>query len=332
LNRPLTRPDKRKPAELLRYDEGVKFSPAIVALYAISAFAQVPAVPVAGTPQLAPPPAPAPAEPNKIILTIGDRKITEAEFNNLVEALPDQYRAYARGPGKRAFAEQLVQVQVLSDQAMKEKLDQDPKMKMTLTYQRDTVLASAAFAQLQNNLKVDDAAVEKYYNDHKSEFETLKARHILIRVKGAPMQGAPGKPELTDEEALAKAQEIRKKLVGGADFAALAKAESDDTGSATQGGELGEFHKGMMVPPFEEAAFAAKVNDFSEPVKTPFGYHVIQVESHVTKPLAEAKPDIEKKLRPDLARASVENLAKSAKVVMDDSFFGPATAAPAAPK
>jgi parvulin-like peptidyl-prolyl isomerase len=83
----------------------------------------------------------------------------------------------------------------------------------------------------------------------------------------------------------------------------------------------------MMVPPFEEAAFAAKVNEVTEPVKTPFGYHVIKVESHVTKSLADARPDIEKKLRPEIARTSVENLRKDATVQMDDGFFGPAPAA-----
>ena len=79
-----------------------------------------------------------------------------------------------------------------------------------------------------------------------------------------------------------------------------------------------------MVPPFEAAAFAAKVNEITEPVKTPFGYHLIQVQSHVTKSLAEVRADIEKKLRPDLARAEGEVLRKGATVQMDDGFFGPA--------
>jgi parvulin-like peptidyl-prolyl isomerase len=71
------------------------------------------------------------------------------------------------------------------------------------------------------------------------------------------------------------------------------------------------------------------VNEITEPVKTPFGYHLIKVESHVTKSLADSRPDIEKKLRPELARTAVENLRKGATVQMDDSFFGPATGAAA---
>jgi parvulin-like peptidyl-prolyl isomerase len=187
------------------------------------------------------------------------------------------------------------------------------------------------FENLQSTVKVDDAAVEKYFNEHKSEFEVVKARHILIRVKGAPMQAIAGKPELTDEEALAKAQAIRKRILGGEDFATVAKAESDDAGSGAQGGDLGEFRKGMMVPPFETAAFAAKVGELTEPVKTPFGYHVIKVETHTTKSLADARPDIEKKLRPELASQSVAALRNSTTVQLDDSFFGPAAPSPVPP-
>lgn len=321
---------------VLRYDGRVKFSTAFLAFSFISGLlAQVPAPPPAAAPKppslLTPAPKAAPADPNKVVITIGDQKITEAQYDALVNALPAQYQPYARGAGKRQFAEQIVQLKLLSQEAEKQKLDQDPKLKEQMAFQRENILAGAMFQNLQENVKIDDAAVEKYYNAHKSEYEMVKARHILIRVKGAPMQAPAGKPELTDEEALAKAQEVRKRLVAGEDFATVAKAESYDTGSAAQGGDLGEFRKGMMVPPFEQAAFAAKVGDITEPVKSPFGYHIIKVEAHTTKTLAEAKPDIEKKLRPDLARQSIEAMRTNANVQIDESFFGPPAPAPAVP-
>jgi len=287
-------------------------------------------MPKAVTPPASAPAAAPVADPDKVVLTVGDQKMTAGQYEALLNALPAQYQATARGTGKRAFADRIVELMVLSREAEKLKLDQEPKLQGQITFQRNNLLAQAMFESLQRSVKVDDAAVDKYYNEHKSEFDVVKARHILIRVKGAPMQAIPGKPELSDEEALAKAQAIRKRILAGEDFATLAKAESDDGGSGSQGGDLGEFRKGMMVPPFEAAAFAAKVGDITEPVKTPFGYHLIQVESHVTKPMADARPDIEKKLRPELANQSVAALRKSAAVELDDSYFGPAAPAPGA--
>jgi len=311
----------------------VRLIPALAAFLAIfpAAYAQVPAPSRAPSPVPTTSPIAPPSDPNKVILTIGEEKITEQQFEDMVNALPQQYQALARGAQKRQFAEQVVQIRVLSQEAEKRKVDHQPKVEEQLRFNRENILAGAMFQELQDDAKVDDAAIEKYYNDHKADYETVKARHILIRVKGAPMQGVAGKPELTDEQALAKAQDIRKKIAAGEDFGTLAKAESDDTGSATQGGDLGEFKKGMMVPPFEQAAFAAKVGDVTEPVKSPFGYHIIKVEAHNTKTLEEAKADIVKKLRPEAARQELEALQKATNVKIDDAFFGPAPATATAP-
>jgi parvulin-like peptidyl-prolyl isomerase len=321
----------------LRYHEKVKFFLASLAFSIPALFAQItlaqltpgaPARPAA--PALAPPPATTTAtDPNKVVLSVGDLKITAAQYDDIINSLPAQAQASIRGMGKRAFGERIAELMVLSQEAEKRKLDQQPKLKEQISFQRENLLAQAMYEELQKGLKIDDAAVEKYYSEHKSEFEVLKGRHILIRVKGAPMQAIPGKPELSDEEALAKAQSIRKRLEAGEDFATLAKAESDDTGSNAQGGDLGEFRKGMMIPPIEEAAWVAKVGVVTDPVKTPLGYHLIKIESHVTKPMAEVRADIETKLRPDLANAAVAAMRKSATVQIDEGYFGPS--APAVP-
>ena len=266
---------------------------------------------------------------NTVVLTIGNEKITAAQYDQLIESLPPQYQQSARGAGKRQFAEQIVQLKLLSAEAIRLKLDQTPRAQTEITFSRDNILAGVMFQNLQDKVKVDDAAIQKAYDEHKADYEMVKARHILIRVKDAPMPAPAGKPELSDADALAKAQAIRKRVAGGEDFAKVAMAESDDTGSGQQGGDLGEFKKGMMVPPFEQAAFAAKVGDITEPVKSPFGYHIIKVEGHTTKTLADVKDDISAKLKPDVARQTVEAMRKNGKVTIDDAFFGPA--APEAP-
>ena len=139
--------------------------------------------------------------------------------------------------------------------------------------------------------KVSDAEIQAYYEGHLKDYtteETAKARHILIAVP----QGAS--PQV-DAAAKAKAEGILKQIRGGADFAKLAAENSDDPGSKTQGGDLGTFGRGKMVPAFEQAVFSMQPGQTSEPVKTSFGYHIIQTEARnpaTVKTLAEVKPEI----------------------------------------
>ena len=276
---------------------------------------------------LASPSGPAVVDPNQVILTVGEEKITVKEYDNLVNALPPQYQTAARGAQKRQFAERLVQLKVLSKEAEKRNLDQQPTVKQQLAFDRQNVLAGALYTEMVKSAKVDDESARKYYNDHKADFEQAKGRHILIRFKGSQVPLRAGEKELTDEEALAKAQDLRKKLQAGGDFAALAKAESDDAGSGANGGDLGTFKHGQLVPAFEQAAFALPAGQVSEPVKTQFGYHIIKVDEKQTKSFEEAKPEITQKLGPEIAKKELDDLRKKSAVTFDDAYFGPAAPA-----
>lgn len=126
------------------------------------------------------------------------------------------------------------------------------------------------------NIKVTEADALKYYDSHKSEFvqpgdpaDSIRASHILVMVKDDA-------PENVKKEALAKINRILAEVKQNPkNFEALAKTNSE-CGSAANGGSLGAFRKGMMVPEFEKAAFALKDNEISGVVKTQFGYHIIR--------------------------------------------------------
>jgi len=100
------------------------------------------------------------------------------------------------------------------------------------------------------------------------------ARHILVAYRGA--EHARPYVTRTREEAQALAEELRKRVLGGEDFAALAKESSDDAGSAAMGGDLGRFRREEMVPEFSDAAFAIQPGDVAKVVESAFGFHVIQ--------------------------------------------------------
>ncbi|WP_417883378.1 peptidylprolyl isomerase [Vibrio rumoiensis] len=139
--------------------------------------------------------------------------------------------------------------------------------------------------QLKKSVKVTDEDAQAYYQDHLDKYSTKeqrKVRHILIK----------------DDEA--KAETLLATLKAGADFATVAKENSEDVGSAKQGGDLGWMEKGVMDPAFEEAAFALKAKgDISEVVKSDFGYHIIQLEDDKAaeaKPYSEVAADIKAEL------------------------------------
>ena len=292
------------------------------------------AVLLAQAPGLSPAPKPAapaftPSVPaDKVVISVGDEKLTAQQFNQLVEMLPEQSRTAARGEGRKQFADEIVRVLVLAQEGKRRKLDETASYQSQQHFQAENLLAGKAYNELG---KVDEAEVRKYYDEHKNEFEQVHARHILIRAAGSPIPPDPGQKDLTEAEALAKAQDLRKKIVDGADFAKLASEESQDTGSKGNGGDLSFFHRGQMVPPFEQAAFNMKVGELSEPVRTPFGYHIIRVEAKNAGTFQEAKPEIERRLQPLKLQGVVEDLVKKTSVTVDADFFGAPAAAPKAP-
>ncbi len=151
--------------------------------------------------------------------------------------------------------------------------------------------------------------VEAYYEKNKSAYsrpERVHARHILILA-------AQDADKATDDAAKAKIDEIAAQIKGGKDFAETAKAFSQD-GSAQDGGDLGWFERGRMVPEFEQAAFALKPGEVSDPVRSPFGWHLIKLEEKAAAdiiPLAEVQDDIRHTLAVEKARARVQNVLDS---------------------
>jgi peptidyl-prolyl cis-trans isomerase C len=281
--------------------------------------AKAPAAQPAAPKPAAQPPA-APADP--VVLEVGGEKITRSQYERIVEALPEQARAQATGPQKRRFAEQIAEIKAMVQEARLRKVDQEEKIRTAIALQADTFLASTLYQQLNDSLKPTDAQLRAHYERNRNQYEQVTAKHILIRFQGSRVPLKEGQKDLTDEEALAKANEIRGKLQGGASFEEVARAESDDTGSGAQGGSLGSFGRGQMVPTFEAAAFSLPVGQLSEPVKSPFGYHLILVSDHSSRSFDEVRGEIEKQIKPQLMQEVIEGIRKKALIRIDEVYFG----------
>jgi peptidyl-prolyl cis-trans isomerase C len=296
-----------------------------LALVAVSAVAQEAAP---QKPAAAPAPAAQAAQPDPIVIAAGDVAIRQSEFENALKTLPAEYQQYAMGAGKKQFAEDYLRMKMLAAEGMKAGLDKDPEVVRQLSLMRENLVANAQLQKIEKGIAISDEELKKAYEAKKNEYEQVGARHILIAFKGSPAAQA-GKPELTEEQAKAKAEELRKQIVEGkTKFEDVAQKESDDTGSGANGGALGEFSRGQMVPEFEKAAFEAKVGEVTPVVRTQFGYHIIRVDSHGMTPFDQVKSFLERNARQERLQAKLEEMKTSAKPTYNDAYFA-ATPAPA---
>lgn len=176
-------------------------------------------------------------------------------------------------------------------------------------------------AQLAGKINVTEDDAKKFYDENPKRYETpeqVRASHILIKPDVTDPNADPNDAKA---KALAKAQNLLKQIKDGADFAELAKANSDCP-SAPRGGDLNFFQRGQMVPPFDKAAFELEVGKISDIVETKFGYHIIKATDHkdagVTS-FEQAKDGViqqltQKKQR-DFAMQYIESLKAKANIV-----------------
>lgn len=172
-------------------------------------------------------------------------------------------------------------------------------------FKQDLSIQQLINDQVVETIKVPEADVQAFYDDHPEHFKQsaqVQARHILIQV------GEEAEAE-KKEAARKKLEDLRAQITDGADFAALA-AEHSDCPSGKQGGDLGYFGRGQMVPPFELAAFALKPGEISEVVETRFGYHLIEVldsKPESTVSFDDSKERITQFLKRDQVQKEVES-------------------------
>jgi peptidyl-prolyl cis-trans isomerase C len=246
------------------------------------------------------------AKINGVEVREGDLKLAEDDIGQQMPQMPPE--------SKRDYLVTYLGDMILLTKAAEDrKIGDSDDFKRQLEFTRKKLLM-AKLLDSEAKAAQTEAAMRKIYDDATKQMkpeEEVHARHILV--------------ESEDE-----AKAVREELDKGADFAELAKTKSKDPSAAAEGGDLGFFSKEQMVPEFAEAAFKLDKGQTSEPVKSPFGWHIIRVEEKRTKPL----PDFEQ-VKPQLEtfvvrKAQSEYLAKLREGVKIERLDKPA-AAPAAP-
>ena len=304
--------------------------------------------PAAQTPQPPAPPKPMPAELPEILARVNGENVTKVDFERLIkniEASRGAIPADRRDEVLRAALDQLITYHAMKQEATARKLpvtyaDLDSRLtqmqgKMsTDEFSKALTARNTTVEQLRSDARTDmmidkmmeselstttaatEAEAKDFYDKNPDKFkqgEGVRASHILVMANESA-------DDATKKKARAKIDGVLKRVRAGEDFAALAKEHSDD-GSKDQGGDLGFFTKGQMVPAFDAAAFALKPGEISDVVTTQFGYHIIKMVERreaTTVPLEKVQPQIlqylsEQKKR-DRVNVFIEEVKKRAKI------------------
>lgn len=268
---------------------------------------------------------------DKVVATINGKSILESDLALAEEEIGSDLGTLPEAQKRMTLVEFLIDNQLFADAAAEKNIDKGPAFEARLNYLKRRSLRELYFKEVIKN-SVADSDAKALYDAQVAQIkpeEEVQARHILVETED-------------------QAKDLKKKITEGADFIATAKEHSKDPGSKEDGGMLGYFGRGQMVPEFEKAVFTLNKGDVSDPIKTQFGWHLIKLEDKRKRqpPAFEVVKDrILQSLLLQKAQQTAVSLRSSAKIDIVDADLKkaidernqampqvPAPAAPATPE
>ena len=245
-----------------------------------------------------------------VVLKVGDVKVTKAQFDAL-------FAIYEAGLAptdaeRKKFAEQYASALMLSHQALEHHLDSSPEVVRQLALDRTQILSNAEYQRLDEQTKPSEEEIAGYYNSHQPDFDLVTLHRIFVWKK-RPGGNVTG---LSDKEAVAKAEEIRRSLVSGGD----PKKLTTDTNTTLNTDPI-TLPRDKVPAYLEKVAFESKVGEWAPIVDTPDGVVVVRVDKRWRQSLKEATPYIEKKVHNQKLNAVLEELKKGAGVWMNEAYI-----------
>ena len=241
-----------------------------------------------------------------VVAKVGEQSVTERDLAFAMADLAEQFSKVPEENRKAAVLNALIDIKLMAAEAEKAGMEKDLTFRARMKFLRDRALHNSWFEEKALKPITDEEVKTRYEKEIAAvpPQQEVRALHILVKSK---------------EEADAVVKEIE----GGKDFAALAKAKSIDPSGASNGGDLGFFGKGQMVPEFEAAAFALKIGEYTkQPVKTQFGFHIIRKEEERQVP-PPAFAEVQGQVRQVVVREKyvklIEEIRKTANIVIMDA-------------
>lgn len=216
---------------------------------------------------------------NNVLARVNGVEITQEHLEQTLMRYPQERQSYLNTDlGRKQLLEQIISFELMYNYGKEIGLDKDAQYLAQVEVMKKEILIQSAINNALSKIGISEEEITKYYNDNKDMFmdqESVRAKHILV-------------------ETIEECEQIAKEISEGLSFEEAAERFSSCP-SGANGGDLGAFTRGRMVPEFEKAAFELNIGEISGPVQTQFGYHLIKVEekkSASVKPLEEVKNSV----------------------------------------
>ena len=236
------------------------------------------------------------------LASVNGKPITTADVDSFIAAMGRNGQAYNNPQGRAAVLEQLIAQRLFLLDAQRNLLEREPAFKEQLAAIKEQLLMEYAISKCVEGVKVKEEEVQAFYEEHKDEFitdDTVNASHILVD---------------SEEQAAQILESIKASEISFEDAA----AQYSSCPSSAQGGNLGDFSQGQMVPEFDAAVFAMEVGEIAGPVKTQFGYHLIKLNAkNAAEPIAYAdiRQELFAKLMQDRQQAAYQSKINQLKIL-----------------
>ena len=265
----------------------------------------------------------------KVVLKVGDAKVTQAEVDALIGSLSPQIQRSVETQGRKPVGDEYAMMVLLSQKAQSEHMEASPEFQRRIAFEKLQLLAQEEYQKIATGIQVSPDEINTYYNAHKSEFpEEAEVRQFVVRKKAADAKA--GDPGLSSAEAKTRLAAIQKAVEAGTDLKQVAK-QFDVPNTVMVNSEPVTVRKGEMIPALDSAVFELKPNQFSDPVDTPQAVVLLQLLTRHQPEVKEVSGQIENELKQQKLRATMDDIKAKANIWMDPEYFK-AAEAPAEPQ
>lgn len=257
------------------------------------------------------------AAPDLVAMWVAGRPVTAAELRQALQTLPPPQRGgFTLHP--RLAVQWYGRLVALSQEARREHLDRGLHLTGSAIVDRRDALAAALVRKIARDAEPTPRQIHAYYARHSEDFLQVRGRLLRVSDRTALASNSPRTPQ----QALEKIQSLARQLQQGADFATLARENSDDPATRAQGGAFNYVSRHTQIPSIDRLLWTLPPGQTSAPVRTRFGYELVRVEQRRPMPLAQAQPLIVGKLRLQAIASKTKAIVAAAHIRMNPKLAG----------